>query len=271
MFYNEDNTVKNVYKRMYLLGRTSQALRNVSDQNSDGDTGGEKQENPADYIELMAAMAAYHFIEACSEDKPFSQQDEKFFCIGHDYGNGILDFPMFGQKSANILKQKMGIALAASLLSLSSDTSKFVLYDFFKNVSNGRGSFMTDVVVDGPEMTALKRYFELFSFSVDKDEQLVKGWLPQMYAGRPILFDKDLFSRVNFKDLKSFELDSKLYFGENPPSFKVARGLSSHVDRTMETIKKTFEVTLPECSSHIFHLLERTYATLMKLYFSDNR
>ena len=272
MFYNEDNTVRNVYKRMYLLGRTTSALRNVSDEKSDGDTGGANQKNPADFIEFMAAMAVYDFIKECELDKPFSQKDQQFFCIGHNYGDGLLDFPLFAQDDAEVLKKKLGVTLAASLLSLSADTpGQGELYDFFVNVSQKppRG-FMTDVDVDGPEMAALKKYFGMFCFSVDKDGNLVKGWLPQMYAGRKLLFSQDLFGRSTFKELKSFELDENLFVGDNRPRFSIGGGFwQSHITRVSDTIKTEFGKTKVGLSGNIYQLLERTYATLMNLYFSE--
>lgn len=270
MFYNEDATVQSFYKRMYLLGRTSSALRNVTDQNSDGDTGGQKQKNPADFIEFIAAMAAYDFINKCGEDEPFKQEDQKFFCIGHNYGDGVLDFPLFAQDAAETLKKKLGVALAASILSMSQESSSQVLYDFFVNVGQkpSRG-FMTDVDVDGTEMNALKRYFGLFGFSVDKDGNLVRGWLPQMYTARKLLFAPDLFGRTTLKEMKSFKLDSDLFTGDDRPRFEVSPGLSSHCDRTLNAIKKTFGNTLVDRCGNIYDLLARTYATLMKLYFNE--
>ena len=273
MFYNEDNTVRNVYKRMYLLGRTTAALRNVSDEKSDGDTGGEKQKNPADFIEFMAAMAAYDFMKECQSENPFSQKDQQFLCIGHNYEDGLLDFPLFAQDDAEVLKKKLGVTLAASLLSLSADTpGQGVLYDFFVNVSQktGKGGMMTDVDVDGPEMAALKKYFGMFCFSVDKDGNLVKGWLPQMYAGRKLLFSPDLFGRSTFKELKSFELDSNLLVGDNRPKFNISGNfLASHINRVADAVKTAFSKTKVDLSGNIYQLLERTYATLMSLYFSE--
>lgn len=272
MFYNEDSTVKNFYKRMYLLGRDKAALRNVSKEDSDGDTGGENQKNPADFIEFMAAMAAYDFVKACEEEHPFSQEDQKFFCIGHNYGDGLLDFPLFAQVWAETLKRKLGVALAASVLSMSPETDNLgTLYDFFVNVSqkNTRGGVMTDIDVDGTEMKALKRYFGMFGYSVDKDGKLVRGWLPQMYEARKLLFSPSLFEKTTFKEMKSFKLDSDLYVGDARPTFSVPRGLSPHIDRTLSVIKDTFGKTKPNLSSNIYDLLERSYATLMKLYFNQ--
>lgn len=272
MFYNEDNTVKNFYKRMYLLGRDSASLRNVSDESSDGDTGGPNQRNPADFIEFMAAMAAYDFVKECRKEHPFPEADKRFFCIGHNYGDGLLDFPLFAQDAAETLKKKLGVTLAASILSMSPDTDNLgVLYDFFVNVSqkNTRGGVMTDIDVDGTEMRALKHYLGMFGFSVDKSGVLVRGWLPQMYAARPLLFAPGLFEKKTFKEMKSFKLNSDVFPGDNRPSFQVALLGGTHVDRVLNKVKKTFSETKINLSGNIYDLLERSYATLMKLYFNE--
>ena len=58
-FYNEDETVKQTYKRLYLIGR--EKPRDLSKRDAASVTGGEAQRNPEDYIELVAASAAYDF------------------------------------------------------------------------------------------------------------------------------------------------------------------------------------------------------------------
>ena len=85
MFYKEDATIQNTYKRLYLLGRGSAETRDVLDTvngGSEGTVGGEAQKNPADYIELLAAFAAYNFFKEASNEKPFSNDDKKrFLCF----------------------------------------------------------------------------------------------------------------------------------------------------------------------------------------------
>ena len=63
MFYNSDKTVREAYRRLYLLGRTTNESRDVIKGGAKGVTGGDSQKNPADYIELIAAFAAFDFFE----------------------------------------------------------------------------------------------------------------------------------------------------------------------------------------------------------------
>lgn len=264
MFYNEDNTVNNVYKRMYLLGRGSASLRDVTSGNgSKSATGGKDQENPSDYIELLAALAAYDFVkEFDKKTDAFKEEDKRFFCIGHNYGDGKLEFPLFAQRDADVLQKKFGVLTAASVLSLP-------IYDFFRNVTNDAASF-PNVDVDGEEMKALKDYFSLFNYGLDDKDRLVGGWLPQMYASRKagILFNTKLFEQKTLKEMRDFKLDSELFYGENPPKFTLRLGIS-RVNRIFEAVKNCFNRTLTERDSNMADLLARTYATLVKLYFNE--
>ena len=108
----------------------------------------------------------------------------------------------------------------------------------------------------------------MFNFSVDKDGKLVKGWFPQMYAARKILFAPDLFSRTTFKEMRSFELNKKLFAGENPPSFSASSLFGYSIDKVMDVVRKAMGNTGNVAgSSNIYDLLKRTYATLLNLYF----
>ena len=64
-FYVSDKSVNKTYKRMYVLGRED--MRDINKEKAKSDTGGANQENPVDYIELMAAFAAYDFFKKCDE------------------------------------------------------------------------------------------------------------------------------------------------------------------------------------------------------------
>lgn len=264
MFYNSDNTVNNTYKRMYLLGRRCASLRDVTaGGKANGVTGGEKQENPSDYIELMAALAAYDFVKECDKDKPFAQTDERFFCIGHNYGDGALDFHLFAQQDEDVFKKKFGILTAASVLNLP-------LYDFFVNVVNNDSTY-PNVAVDGEEMRALKKYFGLFNFSLDDHDRLLDGWLPQIYDSRKsgLLFNSKLFETKTLKEMYDFKLDCELFRGENPPKFSIPVRMAHRYSRTFEAVKRCFSSTLTDKDSNMSDLLARTYATLMRLYFND--
>ena len=107
----------------------------------------------------------------------------------------------------------------------------------------------------------------MFDFGVDSSENLVSGWLPQMYNGRGsqgILFGKAIFNCKTLKELKKIKFNKDLFTGDKPPKFDV--GLFSSI---FDEVKKKFISTLPENRNSFDDLLLRSYATIVKLYFNE--
>lgn len=266
MFYKEDATIQTTYKRLYLLGRRSEETRDVLDTangGSEGTVGGAAQKNPADYIELLAAFAAYNFFKEASKEKPFADDDKKrFLCLAHDYGTAKLDFSLFAQEDKDVFKKKIAAITVASLLDLDGT-------DFFYSVVN---DYKYSVNVDGEQMSSLHKYLRLFNYDLDKDNNLIKGWLPQMNAGRGgagILFNSDLFNIDTKSRLDKFEYNEKLFVGDNPPKFKAGGLFGSSATKIFNAVKKNFLETNPTENESFDHLLSRTYSTICKLYNFD--
>lgn len=263
MFYNEDVTIASTYKRLYLLGRKSSETRDVLDPENGGSkgvTGGENQKNPADYIELLAAFAAYHFFKETEKEEPFNNDNGKrFLCLSHDYGTNKLDFRLFAQEDEQIFKEKIGALTVASLLDLKG-------CDFFSSIANERNMFES-VDANGIEMDSLHQYFALYNVGLDSNDNIIKGWLPQMNAGRGgqgILFNDGLYRCENLKELHKFKYNKYLFVGDNPPKFDV--GVFSSI---FNTVKEKFVKTDTEKRGNFDDLLSRTYSTIMKLYFNN--
>lgn len=266
MFYKEDATIQTTYKRLYLLGRGSGETRDVLDTangGSEGTVGGAAQENPADYIELLAAFAAYNFFKEASNEKPFSNDDKKrFLCLAHDYGTAKLEFRLFAQDDEEVFKKKIAALTVASLLALPETY-------FFHSVVN---EYKYSVNVDGEQMKSLHKYLKLFNYDLDTNNNLVKGWLPQMNAGRGgagILFNSDLFNIDSKSRLDKFEYNEKLFVGDNPQKFKASGLFGSTAGKIFNAVKKKFLETNPTENESFDHLLSRTYSTICKLYNFD--
>lgn len=261
MFYDGDNTVKQTYKKMYLLGRSESESRDVlkaDGSTSKGDTGGAAQENPADYIELIAALAAYDFFKKAYEDKPFAEE-KVFSCIGHNYGTAKLDFPLFAQKDADIFRKKLGLLGAAAILDLTTE--------YFFQLATDRAYPFPNVDVGGEAFKKIREYFNWFFFGADKDNYLVRGWLPQMYesrGGNGILFAKEAFECKDLKSLKRFKLNEKFFAGDNPPKFAV--GVFSSI---FDVAKKAFQEYPDPNRNNIQDMMRIAYASLSKLYFNE--
>lgn len=263
MFYNEDPTIASTYKRLYLLGRQSSETRDVLDPENGGSrgvTGGQNQKNPADYIELLAAFAAYHFFKEAQKEEPFKDdQDKRFLCLSHDYGTSKLDFRLFAQEDEEVFKKKIGALTVASLLDLKGT-------EFFASMVNERNMFES-VNANGVEMDSLHQYFALYNVGLDQYDNIVKGWLPQMNAGRGgqgIFFNDALFRCETLKELNKFKYNSQLFVGDNPPKFDV--GFLSSI---FNTVKNKFVNTDTDKRGNFDDLLSRAYSTIMNLYFND--
>lgn len=261
MFYNNDDNVNSTYSRMYILGREDQRSYNSgADQNSKkpSSIGGRSQENPADYIELLAASAAWHFFKEADKGEEAFKNDNgnKAFCIGRPAGNGKLDFPLFWQENSDMFKRKLGVAVAASIL---QESDKF--YDNVAKTSN----MFDQVNVDSERFKNLCRYWKMFNFAIKEDKTLEEGWLPQMNrgcGGQGILFKDTMFNCRTMKDLQNFKFNKDLYDGGNPPQFSVGM-----FESRFDVVKKAFNKA--EGSSISFEdMLKKSYKTLMNLYFN---
>lgn len=259
MFYNNDVTVNSTYNRMYLLGRASQrSYNNGEDQNSKlkSSVGGSTQKNPADFMELIAASAAYNFFKETAKDNAFSEDNgNRAFFISHDDADSKLDFPLFWQEDSDIFKKKLGAAVAAAVLETS--------YAFYDNVAQTPNMF-SQVNVDSEQFKNLVKYWTMLVYQIDSNECLVDGWLPQMYKGRGgdgIMFKDTLFSCRTKKDLSGFKFNKDLYAGDNPPQFNV--GL---IESRFDVVKKAFN-KIGGGTDSFDDMISRSYATLTGLYY----
>ena len=261
MFYNNDKTVNSTYSRMYLLGRDAQRSYNKGidqDSRKASSIGGSDQKNPADYIELLAASAAWHFFDEAKKGEEAFRNDQgnKAFCIAKPDGNGKLDFPLFWQENSDMFKRKMCVAVAASIL---QEADKF--YDNVAKTSN----MFEQVNVESERFKNLCLYWKMFNLAIKDDKTLENGWLPQMYhgcGGQGLLFKDTLFQCRSQKDLQNFKFNKDLFDGGNPPQFSVGV-----FESRFDVVKKAFNKA--EGSSTTFEdMLKKSYKTLMNLYFN---
>ena len=98
-FYHNDKTVRHTYKRLYLIGRDKP--RNVTKTADQSLTGGAGQCNPEDYIELLAASAAYDFFKAAKQHQQkslFGPEGETFYrTLSSDETDSLTFEAFFGE------------------------------------------------------------------------------------------------------------------------------------------------------------------------------
>ncbi|WP_300725954.1 hypothetical protein [uncultured Bacteroides sp.] len=257
-FYSTDKTVRDTYKRLYMLGREN--MRNISIAKADSDTGGAKQKNPVDYLELMAAFAAYDFFKTCDGgvDAFKSEMGKKsnfyYITIQPDDSNRLISDNFTSADKAKF-EEKSGIMLATCLLD--------AVADFFVSMKNTEFQGIPE-----DEITALHDYFVKF-YNVTGD---MDGWLPQMYTSAKeggfhgLLFDAEPFAITNLKKLK---FNERLFIDENH-AFKLKGGFLGMGGNIFDTVRETFKDVLPTEQGNLSNLLKRLYLTFHKLYGFDN-
>lgn len=257
-FYNEDETVKSTYKRLYMIGR--EKPRNVSRKDAESVTGGDAQRNPEDYIELAAASAAYDFYEAAKAHlaKPvFGQEAEIFYrTMASDEANN-LTFESFFGPDKDKFAQKCGIMMASAFL--------FGPQDF----ANNRRKHSSFSALTEENVKDIRDFFRTFYDLENLDEtEPGSGWIKQMqesaieqgYQG--FLFNKAAYN-TSPKSAAKFKYNDSMFPETSQYKYPV-----SFMSSAYDVFKNEFgdKVFGDSDRSAVSALLKRTYETFSKLY-----
>ena len=248
MFYASDPTVQQVYDRLYMIGREkSEPLP----KGTASETGGEKQANPADYIEMLAAFAAYDFFAECDKEKPFERAgDESKFYYMQAGDEKRLDFNNFCSEPQKF-KEKFGTFVAAAMTNSRSD--------FLRQMAN----MYLRSIKENEELKPLNDFMNRFYDAAEHS-----GWAQELYDsthGNGFLLNDAVFDKGIYVRKKKYNKD--FFCGDNPESFSAS---SLFGDAIFDKVKNTFaKETDASKDETIAHLMERTYAALHKLYFNN--
>ena len=257
-FYNEDETVRSTYKRLYMIGR--EKPRNVSRRDAESVTGGDAQRNPEDYIELAAASAAYDFYQNAKAhmDKPvFGDEAEIFYRTMSSDDNNSLSFESFFGTDKDKFAQKCGIMMASAFL--------FGPQDF----ANNRRRHESFRALTEENVKDIRDFFRMFYDLECLDEKEPgSGWIKQMqesaieqgYQG--FLFNQAAYSTAP-NTAGKFKYNEKLFPETSKYHYSVSRISSAY-----DTFKKEFgdNVFGDSDKTAVSALLKRTYDTFTKLY-----
>lgn len=257
-FYNEDETVKSTYKRLYLIGRDTP--RNVSQKNTASVTGGDAQCNPVDYIELAAASAAYDFFQWTKKHQADSKVEQKetetakiFYRTISSDEDSCLSFESFFGTDKDKFAQRCGIMMASAFLFGPQD---------FANDRRKQPSFsaLTEANV--------KDIRDFFRFFYNLEAEPSCGWIKQMqesanalgYSG--FLFNNAAFSTSPNSSIK-FKYNELLY-----PVKSAFRYKASWPSDAYSKFKDEFGdmVFSDSDKTAVSVLLKRTFDTFTKLY-----
>ena len=254
-FYHNDKTVRNTYKRLYLIGRDKP--RNVTQRGAESLTGGEGQRNPEDYIELLAASAAYDFYKTAQQHQQkavFGAEGDTFYRTLSSDEQDSLTFEGFFGEDKDKFAEKCGIMLASAFLYGP------------QNFAENRRKHPTFSTLTEEDVKGLRQFFRSFYDLLHEDDG--SGWIKQMqesaaemgYQG--FLFHPDVWT-VDQRKAASYKYNAKLF--PDGSRFKYDVGMMSNA---FDTFKNKFgeQDKVQGLQNTVSNLLKRTYTTFHDLY-----
>ncbi len=274
MFYNEDKTVKTTYQKFYMMGTPSNDFETASTIQKTV-TGGASQRNDSHFIELLAAFAAYDFFHTPNENLEHIKHEkgevEYYYRALNE--NGRIEFKDFvNPDTVKEFARKFGMLVAASFLIYPPHTD-FVAAAKAGTLAKNNITGYEDI--DPAEVAAMKRYFAMFHFSMNDNNDLIDGWLRQLHRSANgsdrFLFHAGLFDIHNERELRKFDYNKDIYRPDDQDiqQYQFKTGLFGGAFNSFkdEFVKTNDDESL---TYKIEKLIKRIYQTLHNLYGFEN-
>ena len=180
-FYQDDPTVKSVYKKLYHVGWPLQSI-NVSNGTTTTITGGTEQKNACHVAELMCACAAFDFF-TLPDDELANSKEAEFLYRSVPFSGNSYDFTGddFVGPKGNVFMNKLGAMLSLAHIILVKHAAirgmggtKGLLERFRKQKINAYDS-LTD-----QQAKELDEYFKKFAYNINKAGRFIPGWIYQI-------------------------------------------------------------------------------------------
>ena len=256
-FYAQDETIRKQYNRMYLIGREN--MRDIITTNDSSDTGGAKQKNPVDYLELLCATAAHDFFNdsEVKEDKDNRNSADHLplYCRTISYENALTERCFFdNEKTAWQFEKKLGMLISFDFLNSINS---------FASIMKEKGYDITE-----DEIKYLNEYFQYF-YNLNSKE----GWLYQMYESTRTSGDDlggFLFNNAVFEFQKEFQYNKNLFTPKNDffeSTFKVGIFNNPNTNQLFDKVteeflkKETGEKNLSSLISGVYETFDSLFAT----------
>lgn len=217
MFYDKDISVKNTYRKFYMMGTEGIKTWNTTEsKHGETITGGTEQKNDCHFIELLAACAAHHFLNVPEDElKELKDNHETEYLYRAINGNKELEFRDFlnndDGRLADEFAKKLGMLTVFSLFNNGED-------NFVKGVVSGGHKEIPgfEEMGDSQVNDGIIAYFRLYHFGVDANGRLTDGWLRQIHRsimkyGAQGLLNAGLFGPNTFTELMKFKWNKELY------------------------------------------------------------
>lgn len=267
-FYSKDKSVKEFYKRFYLVGWPEEAAAWGS---KDGtiQTGGSTQKNPCHVVELMCAAAAYDFFK---KDTVLDKNTVEYFYRSAPFHEGKFSFrseDFFGPDAAKF-NHRIGAMFSLANIVISQCEAK-----------NGGGikqlqKLMAEDGVEFQSLTntqyeAIDNYLMAFAFE-PSNGVLQSGWLYQLKESvkGQFIFDSKAFADdlIKAKEVNPGMLFSELNKEHNwaPKSFlgMGAYKVDNAVNEFIKILRATPTPTDP--SQNLDNLIERFIARIFATF-----
>ena len=197
-FYQDDPTVKSVYRKLYHVGWPLQSV-NVSEGTTTTITGGKEQKNACHVAELMCACAAYDFFTLPDGDLADFGKEAEYLYRSIPFSGNSFDFTGddFVGAKGNVFMNKLGAMLSLAHIILSKHGAvngmpgiKGMLARFKKHNINDYDS-LTD-----QQAKEIDNYLKQFAYDITEDEGFKPGWIYQIrnsVGSGAFMFKSDAF------------------------------------------------------------------------------
>lgn len=269
-FYSKDKSVKEFYKRFYLVGWPEEPAEWGS-KDGTTQTGGSDQKNPCHVAELMCAAAAYDFFK---KDTILDNNDVEYFYRSAPFNEGKFSFrseDFFGSDAVKFNNRVGAMFSLANIVITACDVEH----------GGGTKQLQKEMAEDGVEFQsltntqyqAIDNYLMSFAFKPSSGE-LRSGWLYQLKESVKGQF---IFDSKAFADdlIKAKEVNPGLLFSELNREHnwapKPVFGSNYKVDKAVNEFVKVLRATPTptDQSQHLDNLVERfiarIFATFTKL------
>ena len=243
-FYQGDPTVRATYKCFYHIGWPFAKL----DVSNPGETttGGQEQKNACHVVELLCACAAYDFFTLDDRDERLTKDTATYYYRSVEEADGVLTFK--GQDfltNGLLFENKLGAFFTFAHMVLSQCEAAWAdeaietvgahgfVYRFKKqNIHDYDG-------ITIQQAKEINDYLRMFGYKFDKSDNMVKGWMYQIYDSvKPgvFLFREDAFKekRSEMKSISCGQL-----FIDPRHNWSEMTGMFSKSDNSIDVLIKT--------------------------------
>lgn len=182
-FYQNDPTVKQVYRRLYHIGWPLQS-EDVSEGSLATVTGGAEQKNRCHVVELMCACAAYDFFAIDdSELGDFGHQAEYLYRVVNFSGNSFnFSGSDFVGAKGDIFMNKLGAMFSLAHVILAKHEAAFGRPGFKGLLERFDKQNIKDYdALTNEQAAEIDKYLKMFAYDIE-DGNLKPGWIYQIQS-----------------------------------------------------------------------------------------